>query len=62
MGATTLLGVDEVVVQDALRRVFFLGGAIGKQSFLLVDDEEVLVLVDDAQPRAISTTMPGSRA
>ena len=52
VGTAALLGVDEIVVQDALRRVFLFGGAVGEQAFFLVDDEQVFVFIDDAQPWA----------
>ena len=50
VGTATLLGIDKILVQNALCGIFLFCGAVGEQAFLLVDDEEVFVLVDDVQP------------
>ena len=51
VGTAALLGVDKILVQNVLRGVFLFDGAVGEQAFLLVDDHQELVLIDDFKPR-----------
>ena len=62
VGTATLLGVYKVLVQNALCGVFLFGRTVGEQTFLLVNDEKVFVLVDDVQPRTVEAFLSGGLA
>ena len=51
-----LPGVGEKTAEklrDALGGLFFLGGAVGEQAFLFVDDHQIFVLVNNLEPLAV---------
>ena len=45
MCPATLLRGGEILVEDALRSILFLGGTVGEQAFLFVDDHQVFVFI-----------------
>ena len=62
VGAATLLRVNKVLVQNTLRCIFFLSGAVGEQTFFLVDDQEVFVLINNVQPGVLEPFFGGGLA